>query len=136
MRLAFRSSRPDPPAPRALRRGGGCAKGRGMTCERLTHLTAGQPIPFGGDQLTRVSGELAAAFRPGDRLIVVQETGDLLHVPAAVHDLAAQAVGAAAEAFEALRSCAPDQISAFFEGFAAPLESEDGWAPIAAANAD
>ena len=26
--------------------------------------------------------ELAAAFRPGDRLVVVQETGDLLHVPA------------------------------------------------------
>ena len=107
-----------------------------MTCERLTHLTAGQPIPFGGDKLTFVGAELAAAFRPGDRLIVVQETGDLLHVPAATHDLAARAVGAAAEAFEALRRCSPDQVSAFFEGFATRLESEAGWAPIAAANAD
>ena len=34
---------------------------------------------------TEVDAELAAAFRPGDRLIVVQETGDLLHVPAAEH---------------------------------------------------
>jgi glutamate-5-semialdehyde dehydrogenase len=107
-----------------------------MTCERLTHLTAGQPIPFGGDKLTHVGAELAAAFRSGDRLIVVQDTGDLLHVPAAVHDLTTQAVSAAAEAFEALRRCSPDQVSAFFEGFAARLESEAGWAPIAAANAD
>lgn len=107
-----------------------------MTCERLTHLTAGQPIPFGGDRVTHVGPELAAAFRPGDRLIVVQETGDLLHVPAAAHDLAAQAIGAAAEAFEALQACTPEQVSAFFDGFAARLESDDGWAPIAAANAE
>ena len=62
-----------------------------MGCEQLTSLTAGMAIPFGGDRLTRVSDALAAAFRPGDRLIVVQETGELLHVPAAVHALATAA---------------------------------------------
>ncbi len=52
---------------------------------RLERLEPGQPIVFGGDRVTPVPAELAAAFRPGDRLVVVQETGDLLHVPAADH---------------------------------------------------
>jgi len=102
---------------------------------RLDELKAGTPIPYGGDRLARVSEALAAAFRPGDRLIVVQETGDLLHVPADVHVQAAEAVGQAAAAFEALQRVDHGQISAFFGAFARRLESDDGWAPIAAANA-
>ena len=43
----------------------------------------GQAIPYGGERVAYVSPELAAAFRAGDRLVVAQETGDLLHVPAA-----------------------------------------------------
>src|SRR5579871_3956240 len=103
--------------------------------EQLTSLSAGIPIPFGGDRLTHVSPALAAAFRAGDRLIVVQETGDLLHVPAAVQQLAAEAVSRAAGAFAALGQASDKQISAFFEAFAARLASEAAWAPIAAANA-
>ncbi len=67
---------------------------------------------------------------------MVQETGDLLHVPADVHAAAAAAVGQAAEAFEAMRGVSQDQVSAFFEAFAARLESDESWAPIAAANAE
>lgn len=107
-----------------------------MGRERLTRLVAGMPIPFGGDRVTYVPEALAAAFQPGDRLIVVQETGDLLHVPADVHASAAAAVGQAAEAFEAMRGVSQDKVSAFFEAFAALLESDKGWAPIAAANAE
>jgi glutamate-5-semialdehyde dehydrogenase len=107
-----------------------------MGCEQLTSLTAGMAIPFGGDRLTRVSDALAAAFRPGDRLIVVQETGELLHVPAAVHALATAAVSRAAEAFSAMGSVSDAAISAFFEAFARRLEADDSWAPIAAANAE
>ena len=107
-----------------------------MRGERLTKLVTGMPIPYGGDRITHVPEGLAAAFRPGDRLIVVQETGDLLHVPADVHELAAAAVGEAAEAFEAMRRVSQDQVSAFFETFAARLESDESWAPIAAANAE
>ncbi len=50
----------------------------------LEALPAGMPVLFGGDRMTFVTPELSAAFRPGDRLVVVQDTGDLLHVPAAV----------------------------------------------------
>jgi len=107
-----------------------------MTSERLTSLTPGMPIPFGGDRLARVSPELAVKFLAGDRLIVVQETGDLLHVPAGVQSLAEAAVGRAAEAFAALGSASDDEISAFFEAFAGRLADDDVWAPIAAANAE
>ena len=107
-----------------------------MACEQLTSLTAGMAIPFGGDRVTRVPEALAAAFQPGDRLIVVQETGELLHVPAATHALATAAVGRAVEAFAAMGTVADDAVSGFFEAFARRLEADDGWAPIAAANAD
>ncbi len=104
--------------------------------EDLTTLAAGTPIVFGGNRLTHVSEELAAAFRPGDRLIVVQTTGDLLHVPADVHDLATSAVDAAAGAFERIGTVSDDQISDFYEAFAVRLADDASFAPIAAANAD
>src|SRR5205823_40902 len=68
----------------------------------LEKLTAGMPIVFGGDKLTFVSADLAERFAPGDRLIVVQESGALLHAPRAVRAIAAAAVDCASEAFVAL----------------------------------
>ena len=50
---------------------------------QLTNLTPGMAIPFGGDRVTVVSAELAAAFTAGDRLVVVQSTGDLLRIASA-----------------------------------------------------
>ena len=82
--------------------------------EHLDHLAAGQPIVFGGDRVTYVDESLAESFRPGDRLIVVQDTGDLLHVPAAAEEAAEQATHAAVAAFAALTACHDDQITEFF----------------------
>jgi glutamate-5-semialdehyde dehydrogenase len=107
-----------------------------MGATPLTSLTAGMAIPFGGDRVTHVSEALAAAFRAGDRLIVVQESGDLLHVPAGTHEIAATAVGKASEAFAAMGAVSDDAITAFFDEFARRLESDASWAPIAAANAE
>ncbi|MFT3855152.1 MAG: aldehyde dehydrogenase family protein [Ilumatobacteraceae bacterium] len=103
--------------------------------EQLTVLEPGQAIVFGGDRVTHVSPELAAAFRAGDRLVVVHETGDLLHVPQADHELVHGAVGAAVDAFVALVDVTDEQISAFFDGFAARLEDDATFASIASANA-
>jgi glutamate-5-semialdehyde dehydrogenase len=103
--------------------------------DRLTQLSPGQSIPFGGDRIAHVSDALAAAFKAGDRLIVLQDSGALLHVPAAVTALTEAAVGQAQAAFQALSLAADDQIARFFDGFAARLEPDDSWAPIAAANA-
>ena len=102
----------------------------------LDQLTAGQAIPYGGDRVAVVPDELARAFRAGDRLLVVQESGDLLHVPASAQAVASTAVTRAAVAFERMGAVSDEQISRFFEAFAARLESEDAWAPIAAANAE
>ncbi len=101
----------------------------------LDKLTPGMPIPFGGNRVATVSPELAAAFKAGDRLVVVQETGALLHVPAAVHALAEAAVGRAHDAFGRMGGVSDDQITRFFEAFAERLADARAWSAIAAANA-
>jgi glutamate-5-semialdehyde dehydrogenase len=101
----------------------------------LETLTEGQPIVYGGNRITHVGAALAAAFRSGDHLVVVQSTGDLLHVPSAEHDAARLAVDDAVDAFDALSRCDDDQITEFFEHFAARLETEGSIGPILSANA-
>ena len=101
----------------------------------LETLTAGERIIYGGNRVTTVPVELADSFRPGDRLVVVHETGDLLHLPAAEHAIAEAAVGSAAVAFSELADATDEQISDFYEAFAARLEDDEAFAPIAAANA-
>ena len=101
----------------------------------LTALEPGMAIPYGGTRITRVAPDLAAAFRPGDALVVVQDSGDLLHVPATEAALVDAAVRAAGAAFAALAAVDDDAISAFYEHFAARLADDTAFAPVAAANA-
>ena len=103
--------------------------------ERLAALAPGQAIPFGGDRVAYVSPELASAFKRGDRLVVIQESGDLLHIPAAEHATAAAAVGRAAQAFSGMGEVSDAAISAFFDAFARRLADDAVWAKIADANA-
>lgn len=102
---------------------------------RLTGLTAGMPIVYGGDRVARVSPALAEAFQPGDRLLVDPDSGALLHVPAAEHAVATGAVGRALAAFSRMGAVSDDQISAFFAAFADRLADDEVWARIATANA-
>ena len=114
------------------------ASGKGATAVRTGRLEAlapGQAIPFAGDRVAYVSADLAAAFRPGDRLVVVQTTGDLLHIPAREAEAAGSAIARAAAAFARMGEVSDAAITAFFEAFAARLEDEAAWAAIAAANA-
>ena len=98
-----------------------------MSTGPLRSLTPGQLVPFGGDRVAIVSDELAAAFADGDRLVVVQETGDLLHIPAREAEAAATAVSRAAAAFARMGEVGDDAITAFFEAFAGRLENDDAW---------
>jgi glutamate-5-semialdehyde dehydrogenase len=102
--------------------------------ERLERLEAGMVIPYGADRYTTVPADLAQAFAPGDRLVVVQSTGDLLHIPAGDWDVAASAVGRAWDAFGAMGEIGDDQISHFYRAFADSLEDDDAFAPIGLAN--
>jgi glutamate-5-semialdehyde dehydrogenase len=101
----------------------------------LSRLVAGQEIPFGGDRVVRVDPALADRFAPGDRLVVVQATGALLHIPAAVHALVDDAVRDAAAGFAALSSCSDESISQFFDLFASALADDELFATISEANA-
>jgi glutamate-5-semialdehyde dehydrogenase len=105
------------------------------TVQPLTSLVAGDRILVGGDRVAIVTPDLAAAFRPGDRIVAVADTGDLLHIPQGEHALVGSAVDRAADAFAALAEVTDDQISDFFDRFAAVLDDDAAFAPIASANA-
>ena len=113
----------------------GSATGSADSRGRLDALTAGMVVPYGGDRFAVVSPQLAAAFRAGDRLVVVQDSGDLLHVPAAVQAVSEAAVGRASAAFARMGEVTDEAISAFFDAFAARLADDAVWAKIADANA-
>lgn len=100
----------------------------------LDKLTPGMAVPYGGDKVAFVSEALAARFAAGDRLIVMQDTGALLHVPAAQQEIASQAVGRAHAAFQRMGQVTDGQISSFFEAFAAFLDDDVRWNEIAVAN--
>lgn len=102
----------------------------------LTKLEAGMPVIYGGNSVVEVDADLAAAFTEGDRLVVVQDTGDLLHIGAADWARAAEAVDAAATAFAGMGVVADEQIAKFFDAFATYLEDDVSFAPIARANAE
>lgn len=101
----------------------------------LTHLDAGQPIVFGGDRVVEVDAALAAAFEPGDRLVVVQSTGALLHITSRVAAVVDTAVTSAVDAFAELAACDDAAIEEFFDHFAQLLADDVAFAPIAGANA-
>jgi len=105
-----------------------------MPDDLLTTLMPGQPIVFAGNRVANVPVELAEAFVAGDRLVVDPVEGDLLHIRAVEHGLAAAAVEQARDAFAGLASCSDEQITAFFEMFADRLAADETFAPIAAAN--
>jgi glutamate-5-semialdehyde dehydrogenase len=100
----------------------------------LERLTPGMPIPYGGNRLAFVSEELAARFMAGDRLIVVQATGELLHVPGVVHGAVKAAVDQAKAAFADLNRLSDEAMTAFFAGFAGRLADDAIWAEIARTN--
>jgi len=100
----------------------------------LTQLEPGMRLIYGGNRVATVDEALATAFQAGDRLIVVQSAGDLLHIPADAWRIAGDAVGAASRAFDQMGAVTDDQISAFYEAFAVRLEDDASFAPIAAAN--
>jgi glutamate-5-semialdehyde dehydrogenase len=102
--------------------------------ETLTRLEAGMPVVYGGNRVVYVDEELARAFEDGDRLVVVQDTGALLHIPAAEWDRTRSAVSGAHMAFSMMGSVTDGQLETFFNDFADRLKDDASFAPIAEAN--
>ena len=102
--------------------------------ELLTSLEAGMPIVYGGNRVATVGEELAGVFREGDRLVVVQDTGALLHIPAEEWGRATMAVDAAAAAFSRMGVVDAGSTRRFFAVFADRLEDDSIFRPISEAN--
>ena len=100
----------------------------------LKELKAGMPIVFGGDKVVKVSDDIAKRFRSGDALVVSEDTEELLLIPAEEREIAAAAVGRARDAFARMGRVGDEQISAFFEAFAARLEDVEIWQKIQRTN--
>ena len=102
--------------------------------KKLESLTAGMRIPYGGNNVAIVSEKLASEFESGDRLIVIQTTGDLLHIPADVWDISFKTVGQAHNAFLEMGSVDDDSITKFFKLFADYLSDDERFSAIKDAN--
>lgn len=100
----------------------------------LERLETGMMIPYGGNKWVRVSDSLASTFRAGDRLIVVQDDGTLIHVPAAVGAAVELAVGRARAAFDVVRGVDQERVTAFYASFAERLADDEVFARVAEAN--
>ncbi|MDX3904278.1 MAG: aldehyde dehydrogenase family protein [Pigmentiphaga sp.] len=100
----------------------------------LDRLEPGMMIPYGGNRYTRVGEALANAFGPGDRLLVVQETGALLRIPGRVDEVVRARVAEARAAFEALAQVPPGSVDRFYHVFADALARNDVWERVMAAN--
>jgi glutamate-5-semialdehyde dehydrogenase len=100
----------------------------------LERLEPGMKVVIGGDRVAVVDAQLAEAFQPGDALVGVAETSELLHIPAAAARTASDAVGLATAAFSQMGQVNDEQISQFFRAFAARLSDEKVWGDISRAN--
>lgn len=100
----------------------------------MNELAAGTIVLAANGESLQVDEALAAAFRPGDRLIADSVAG-LLHIPAAAEASARAAVDAACNAFAAMHDIADEAIVAFYRHAVARLEDDDVWRQIADVNA-
>jgi glutamate-5-semialdehyde dehydrogenase len=101
----------------------------------LERLLPGQQVVFGGDRVVTVPADLAAAFEPGDALLVDERSGELLHVPAVARAAARDAVTAAVDAAMLLGAVEDAAVDRFFHGFADRLADDRVFTPVAEANA-
>jgi len=102
----------------------------------LTQLEAGTPILFGGNRVLRVSPELAERFRPGDSVVVVEASEEILLIPAEEERIAGDAVGRAQTAFSTLAAASDEAISDFYLAFADRPANDSIWARIQEVNAE
>jgi len=100
----------------------------------LEEIRPGMVLVLGGDRIIEIPDAIAAGFAAGDAIVPIETTGEILHLPAAERRVAQAAVSRAAAASSAMGTVADDQISHFFEGFAARLEDASTWDRIRQAN--
>ena len=104
--------------------------------QELTQLEAGTPILFGGNRLLRVPESIAQDFQPGDSVVVVESTEEMLLIPARERRIAEAAVETAQSAFGTLAAASDEAISNFYLAFAERLADDAIWSRIQRVNAE
>jgi glutamate-5-semialdehyde dehydrogenase len=104
--------------------------------QELTQLEAGTPILFGGNRLLRVPESIAQDFQPGDSVVVVESTEEMLLIPARERRIAEAAVETAQSAFGTLAAASDEAISNFYLAFAERLADDATWSRIQRVNAE
>ena len=102
----------------------------------LTQLEPGTPILFGGNRLLRVPEAIAQSFQPGDSVVVVESTEEILLIPARERQIAEAAVQTAQSAFGTLAAASDEAISNFYLAFAERLADDAVWSRIQRVNAE
>ena len=100
----------------------------------MKELKHGTRILAADGQAFTVDGDLAATFRPGDRLVADPQAG-LLHIPAAELRTATVAVDAAAAAFSDMAGVSDEAIIAFYDHVVSALADDRVWNEVASINA-
>lgn len=99
----------------------------------MNELKEGTRVLAADGQAFTVAADLAAAFRPGDRLVADTQAG-LLHIPAAELRTATVAVDAAAAAFADMAGVTDEAIIDFYDHAARALADDGVWNEVAAVN--
>ena len=89
---------------------------------------------FAGASTIPIPDRIADAYREGDRLVVAD--GEVVHIPAVQAHIAQQAVTGAVRAFQQMANVPADNVTEFYETFAAALEDDQTWDTIASGNAE
>lgn len=100
----------------------------------LEALEAGMRVIAAGNRIVSVPSPVAERFRPGDSLVYVDDSDELLLIPSGEKRAAADAVDGALRAFRRMNQTTDAQIDQFYELFASSLESEEVWGEIREAN--
>jgi glutamate-5-semialdehyde dehydrogenase len=102
----------------------------------INKLEPGMPIIYNGNNVTYVSDEIAAKFKSGDRVIIVNSTGDILYIPDDEYKLAYNAVSKACSAFASMGSVTTNSITSFYHLFALNLADDIIWSKISHVNSE
>lgn len=105
-----------------------------VKAQRLDKIEPNTKIIVGGDSVVAIPAEVAERFKPGDCVAYVEETEEVLLIPAAETTIVGQTVGDACQAFEEMRLVTDEQINLFYGQFAEHLEDPKTWAEIARVN--
>ncbi|HHX39001.1 MAG TPA: aldehyde dehydrogenase family protein [Armatimonadetes bacterium] len=105
-----------------------------MPVDAPMKLTQGMQVLYSGG-ITTVPDEIVKQYQPGDQLVVLQRTGEVLRIPREQHDLVDAAVARAHAAFQALGDVPDAAIDSFYDELAARLADDQIWSQIAEANA-